>query len=257
MTFSKNIKQLRKRAGLSQQEVADNIKVARLTYNKLENGERQPKLDELQALSQYYEVGVDQLINGLVEEEKVDYQRLKTQNDIIPREIDPKVNPEKLRQVLLYILNQVGGKPNVGETVLYKLLYFIDMDYYEKFGRSITGLTYIHNTYGPTPKNDFRALVKDMKNHNELDIIENNFFNNTQKKYLAQSEPNLTILNGQEINHIDEVLNRLSDKNARELSQLSHLDTPWLATAPNQPIDYQLAMYRVAPTSVCGVENEV
>ncbi len=258
MTFNHIIKQLRDQADLSQQEVADNIGVARLTYAKLESGERQPKLDEIQALSRYYEVSTDELINGLVKEPTVKYQRQsQNQENIIPREIDPKVKPDKLRQVLLYVLGEVGGKPNVGETVLYKLLYFIDMDYYEKYGRSITGLTYINNTFGPTPKNDFRALVNDMKKHNEIDIIENKFFNNTQKKYLAQAEPDLSHLNGQEIDHINEVLSRLGDKNATELSHLSHLDTPWLATKPKQPIDYQLAMYRVAPTSVTGVDGEI
>ena len=38
MTFTQAIKMLRKRARLSQQEVADAIGVARATYIKLENG---------------------------------------------------------------------------------------------------------------------------------------------------------------------------------------------------------------------------
>jgi len=40
----------------------------------------------------------------------------------------PMKNVEKFRRVFLYILNKVGAKPNVGETVLFKLLYSIDFD---------------------------------------------------------------------------------------------------------------------------------
>ena len=44
----------------------------------------------------------------------------------------PQKNFQKFKEVLIYILNSVGAKPNIGETVIYKLLYFIDFDYYEK-----------------------------------------------------------------------------------------------------------------------------
>ena len=255
MSFVNTIRQLRNRADLSQQDVADAVGIARATYIKLENGGRDPKLPEILALSKYYEVSVNALIEGaaidFVREPEVAYERSnEAGSDIQPREIDPTVKPEKLREVLLYVLNKVGAKPNVGETVLYKLLYFIDMDYYEKHGRSITGLTYIHNTFGPSPVKDFRAVVDDMREHDELDIVETKFFNNKQKKYLPQITPDLHQLSATEIKHIDTELARLSDKNATELSDLSHKDTPWIATPDGKPIDYQLAMYRTSATTV-------
>ncbi len=46
---------------------------------------------------------------------------------------------------LLYVLNKVGCKYNVGETVLYKLLYFIDFDFYEKYEEQLIGATYVKN----------------------------------------------------------------------------------------------------------------
>jgi transcriptional regulator with XRE-family HTH domain len=253
MSFVSTIRKLRDQAGLSQQDVADTVGIARATYIKLENGGRQPKLDELIKLSQYYEIGLESLVGGQnleVNEPLVQYKRTSVDTDILPREINPKVNPEKLREVLLYVLGKVGAKPNVGETVLYKLLYFIDMDYYEKHGQSITGLTYIHNAYGPSPVKDFKAVVDDMCQHDELDIIATKFFNNKQKKYLPQVESTLQELSASEVKHIDAELVRLGDKNASELSDLSHKDTPWVATPPNKPIDYQLAMYRTAATTV-------
>jgi hypothetical protein len=42
-------------------------------------------------------------------------------------------------------LRKVGGKPNEGMTVIYKRLYFIDFDYYEKYEYQLMGLVYVKN----------------------------------------------------------------------------------------------------------------
>lgn len=261
MTFTNTIRQLRKQAGKSQQDIANAIGIARATYASLEAARRDPNLREINALCKYHEVSISEMIGGatidLIREPEVEYVRQAKQNDIEPREIDPQVSPEKLREVLLYVLGKVGAKPNVGETVLYKLLYFIDMDYYEKHGRSITGLTYIHNTYGPSPVKDFCAVVDDMRAHNELDIIETKFFNNKQKKYLPQATSELQNLSASEIKHIDEELMRLGDKNATELSDLSHKDTPWIVAKKGAPIDYRDVFYRTPATAVTEPEDEL
>jgi hypothetical protein len=64
----------------------------------------------------------------------------------------PQKNIGKFKEVLLYILNKIGSKPNIGETVIYKLLYFIDLNYYEKYEEQLIGATYIKNHHGPTLK---------------------------------------------------------------------------------------------------------
>lgn len=261
MTFTTKIKQLRDNARLSQQDVADAIGIARATYASLEAGRRDPDLGELKSLAKYYEISIHELIDEQpieeVDEPQVAYRREAMTDDIEPRDIDPQVSPEKLREVLLYVLNKVGAKPNVGETVLYKLLYFIDMDYYEKHGKSITGLTYIHNTYGPSPVKDFRAVVDDMIAHDELDIVETKFFNNKQKKYLPQVAVDLDKLSASEIKHIDKELVRLSDKTASELTDLAHKDTPWIVAKKGKPIDYRDVFYRTPATAVTEPDDEL
>lgn len=253
MNFANQIKRLRKQAKLSQQQVADKIGIARATYVKLENNERQPKLSEAMALGRYYELSIEELISNQLNLATQDSQPvyIPTENQRQnKRNFNPELEPNKLRQVLLYILNQIGGKPNIGETVLYKILYFIDFDYYEKYGQPVTGLTYIHNTYGPSPTRDFKAVVDNMIKNQELDIITTAFFNNKQKKYIAQVEPDLSGLSAQEIKHIDVELERFGDKNAKEMTELSHLDTPWLVAKQGEPISYQSVFYRTDLTAV-------
>lgn len=260
MTFHTTIRELREKAGASQADVAEAIGVARATYASLEADRRPPNLDEINKLAEYYQISPAELISGeasVVNEPVAPYHFAQVEEEIIPRDIDPQTNPEKLREVLLYVLEKVGAKPNVGETVLYKLLYFIDFDYYEKTGHSITGLTYVRNHFGPTPARDFVSVVEGMKAKQELEVVETKFFKNTQKKYLPLQPSKLNQLSANELQHIDETLARLGDKSATELSELSHYDTPWLVAKQGEKINYRFVFYRTAITAVTEPEDEL
>lgn len=258
--FSSTLTTLRDRSGLTQADIADKLGMARATYLHLEKGSREPSLGELRQLSELFQVSINELIDGLGAPNTA-ISKLpalaQDKNDIFPREV-PALQTEKLREVLLYLLQKVGAKPNIGETVLYKLLYFIDFDYYEKYGRSITGLTYVKNHYGPTPTiKSFTSVIKAMQRSGELDVVETKYFKHTQKKYLPVVEPRLRALSAHELAHIDEEIARLSDKSAHELTDLSHRDTPWLVAKEHQPIDYQFVMYRTPLTAVKEPEDEL
>lgn len=260
MTFTRTIRQLREQAGVSQADVAEAIGIARATYASLEADRRPPNLDEINKLAEYYQVPPSDLISGradTVNEPVAAYSFADKAEDIIPRDIDPRTKPEKLREVLLYVLGKVGAKPNVGETVLYKLLYFIDFDYYEKTGQSITGLTYIRNHYGPTPARDFVSVVEGMKANEELEIAETKFYKNNLKKYLPLKKSTVDELSAGELQHINNTLARLSDKTASELSDLSHLDTPWRVAKQGEPINYRYVYYRSDLTAVTEPEDEL
>ena len=263
MSFGGRIKQLRKSAGFSQQEVADKLGMARATYASLEVDRREPDLGELKAMAQFYEIPMMELVAvegddwpGVVSEPMVEY-KIRDELDIKPRDEDPQINPEKLREVLLYVLSKVGAKPNVGETVLYKLLYFIDFDYYEKYGQSITGLTYVRNHYGPTPTRGFVDMVKQMESTDELEVVSTKYFKSTQKKYLPRVPAKLNHLSASELQHIDETLARLSDKSASELSELSHYDAPWMSAKQGMPLRYRAVFYRSDITAVTEPEDEL
>jgi len=163
----------------------------------------------------------------------------------------PQEKADKFRQVLLYVLKKVGGKPNVGMTVLYKLLYFIDFDYYEKYEDQLMGLVYLKNHRGPTPLL-FENLIGDMVKKGEVEIIKSKFYQYPQTKYLLnpEVEPDLSILNGKEQEHIDWELQRLSDMTASQLSDLSHKDVPWVSAENSKPLDYESVFYRTLDTSV-------
>jgi transcriptional regulator with XRE-family HTH domain len=256
MSFGSKIKELRKEAGLSQQEVAGKLGMARATYASLEVDRREPDLSELWAIAKFYEIPLIELVAeegddwpGVISEPTPEYKTRK-EPEIEPRNLSPQVSPEKLREVLLYVLGKVGAKPTMGETVLYKLLYFIDFDYYEKYGESITGLTYVSNEYGPTPTIAFVDVVKQMEANKELEVVSTKYFNNRQKKYLPIVPADLQALSAKELQHIDQELTRLGDKTAIELLEFSQHGTPWLAAKQDKPLQYRDVFYRTIRTAV-------
>lgn len=160
----------------------------------------------------------------------------------------PIRNIPKFKEVFLYILNKVGAKPNVGKTVLFKLLYFIDFDYYELYEEQLMGLEYIKNTYGPTPT-DFDELCQQMINDGDIEEVESVYFYQ-QKKYLPHRTANINILSAQEVKHIDATLHKYSNWSAERLSNFSHHDVPWIAANEKEPISYESVFYRTPETSV-------
>lgn len=161
----------------------------------------------------------------------------------------PQKKIDKFKQVLLYVLEKVGAKPNIGMTALYKLLYFIDFDYYEKYEEQLMGLTYIRNHHGPTPR-EFVAVVDDMKKQGELEEVKSTYYTYEQKKFLPRTSANLTLFSAQELAHIDSELARLSDKSAKELSELSHLDMPYISAQQGEELLYNGVFYRDEKLSV-------
>ena len=69
MQFSEKLSQLRRKAGLSQEQLADRLGVTRQSVSKWESGTAVPELGKLIALSELFEVSVDYLVKDWVEEE--------------------------------------------------------------------------------------------------------------------------------------------------------------------------------------------
>ena len=257
--LSKFIQQLRKKNDLTQEFLASELGISRPTYVQIEQGERELTISEAEKLASIFDIVFDDFVRGKDSSAKVEMtkgaKKIKEEKQEMRISV-PQKNLEKFKEVLLYVLSKVGGKPNVGEAVIYKLLYFIDFDFYEKFEEQLIGATYIKNHYGPTPV-EFKVIVNDMVENGEIVKVEGKFFNYPQRKYLPVREPDLTKLkDARELRHIDEVIARLGDKNATELSEYSHEDTPWIIAKENQPLDYEAVFYRTHKTSVRNYDNQ-
>jgi transcriptional regulator with XRE-family HTH domain len=252
ISLGRRIKKIRESLDLSQQALAEKLGVSRPSISQMENGGRRVSADELKKLAGIFNLSADALLDPGKEPQIViqEIREAYGANTTPRMRINiPQKNLQKFREVLIYILNRVGAKPNIGETVVYKLLYFIDFDYYEKYEDQLIGATYMKNRYGPTPL-EFRKVVDQMIVKGELVEVKNKYFEYPQRKYLPRRKPDLGILKGNEIEIIDSVLNRLSEMNAREISDYSHNDVPWLTTEEGKTIEYEAVFYRTPAYSV-------
>ena len=244
------IKELRTRKGVSQQRLAELLGVSRPAISQIERGDRKVSADELDRLAKTFNVSVNALLDREKEPEVILKEGPKGRKLQPSTRINvPQKNVEKFKEVLLYMLNKVGSKPNIGETVIYKLLYFIDFDFYEIYEEQLIGATYVKNHYGPTPM-EFQKIVEKMTGDEEIDRAGSKYFDFPQTKYLPLRRPNLSKLKANEIEVIDSVLNRLSDMNASQISDYSHNDVPWLTTEDGGIIEYESVFYRTTPYSM-------
>ena len=250
------IQKIRERNNYTQDYVASKLGMSRPTYIAIEKEERDVSLTEAKLLADIFGISLEDLLAHRVPAHRVE---LEKEGSKPPETLQIRVNRKnlkKFKQVILYILNEVGGKPNVGETVLHKLLYFIDFDYYEKYEENLMGATYIKNHHGPTSV-ELGEILKDMEKHEEIEAVRSKYFKYPQKKYLARMRPDLAGLSAQEIEHIDEVLARLSDKNAKEIENYSHGDIPWKTAQDGKVLSYESVFYRDERYSVRNYEDEL
>lgn len=252
-TIGKRIKTLREQSGKSQEEVSELLRFSsRSSLSQIETGERDLTAIELLKLTAIFGVSTDQILSGQKDTQEFEAEQAK--NEPEERIAVPKLKKSKFKEVLLYLLQQVAGKPNIGETVLYKLLYFSDFNYYEKFEEQLTGAKYIKNHFGPTPT-PFKVVIEEMIKNGDLTVDKNNYHGFDQTRYLALRKPDLRQINGAEKAVIDDVLCKLSDLSAKQISEYSHEDTPWKVAENGQAIDYEAVFYRSPAYSVREYEN--
>lgn len=75
--FHEKLKVLRKKKGLTQQEVADLVHVDRVRITNWENGKREPNFENLSMLACIFDVSIDFLLSEYLEISKEAYLKLK------------------------------------------------------------------------------------------------------------------------------------------------------------------------------------
>src|SRR5687768_2496027 len=114
--IGQRLSELRKRKGLSQDELAKQVRLSRTAIVQIEQGNRGVDALELYHLAKVLGFSLDEFMSeSFLENEKIETQT-PVQKEPEERISVPNLNIEKFKQVLLYILKRCAGKPNVGET---------------------------------------------------------------------------------------------------------------------------------------------
>lgn len=255
--IGQRITELRKIKGLSQENLAKSVKISRPSLAQIELGNRSVDILELQKLSLILEFSLDDFMSkdfsASQELEGKEEKKAKKEEERISV---PTLQISKFKNVLLYILERCAGKPNVGETVLYKLLYFSDFNYYELYEEHLTGAKYRKLPYGPVPQK-LDTIIGQMIEKGQLQRVKTEYHGYPQTRYLPLEKADLTELRASEKEIIDRVIEQMSDWSAAAISNYSHKDLPWEVTDEGQDISYELAFYREQPYSVRNYGDEI
>lgn len=248
--IGKRIVELRKIKGYSQEDLAKFLKIPRSSIAQMELGNRNVSVMELIRLSNILGFSMD---NFLSRDYKVK-KETASEEEVVPAKQEMRIsNPElqlkKFKNILLYILERCGGKPNVGEAMLYKLLYFSDFNFYEIYEEHMTGAQYRKLPFGPVPQM-LDGIINQMIKTKHLQRFKTEYYGYPQTRFIPLVKADLTEMSAAEKQVIDSVIDRFSDWSASAISEYSHKDLPWKATDDGDIIDYELVFYRDPAFSV-------
>ncbi|TET47829.1 DUF4065 domain-containing protein [candidate division TA06 bacterium] len=238
--LARRIRKFREDLELSQEQLAEKLGLPRPSISQIESAQRDVSSIELAKLVEVFGVSPDVLLSHESKTKSTKGTRTSKM---------PTLNREKFRQVLLYVLERCGARSNVGESVIYKLLYFIDFNFYELYEQHLTGEAYRKISFGPAPCH-FSEIVEKMIEKGELKKIAAEYHGKRQKKYIPQVKPDLSKLDGRELEVIDSAIDRLSSMNASSIIDYAHEDIPCQVTDDKEIIDYESVFYRKPAYSV-------
>ena len=249
-TIGERIVQLRKKKGWSQADLANMIGLSRSSMAQIELGNRHIELFEFQRMGKELGFSLDDMLSATYNESELLHEPIaEYKPKAQKRNSMPSFNFQKCKNILLYILERCAGKPNVDETVLYKLMYFSDFNYYEKFEEHLSGMNHRKLPSGPVPQ-FLDDVLNRMIADEQIYRIKTTFQHLPHTRFLPLTKPVLTNLKASEKDVIDRVIDQMSDWSSSTLTNYSHKDMPWLASKDGELMNYELVFYREAPFSV-------
>lgn len=154
-----------------------------------------------------------------------------------------KINEKKYKNAVLFFAKRIQNG-TLGKVKLMKLLYYLDFDFFEKYGRSVTGDEYLRFEYGPVPRMGEKVL-KQMTGK-ELKITRRKIATgvNDQLHIEAVKDFDVDVFTKEELLMLEEIADKWEKFTGTEMKNASHGEAPWIATKPNDVVDYNLAYYR-------------
>ncbi len=148
---------------------------------------------------------------------------------------------DKLKKLIWKTISSCGDN-DVYETKLWKLLFFIEADFYEKYNETITGVKYLKNIHGPTP--DYKVGKKALD-----ELVESAFIVEIKDqygiKYRVNNDYDIEHLSSQQIDSINNTCDNFSGLSVKRLSILSHNDPVYLmAEKIHSLLDFGNVKYR-------------
>jgi hypothetical protein len=159
----------------------------------------------------------------------------------------------QFREAIVHIAQHSADDRYFGQVKLAKILYFADFNAYRRVGQSITGAEYYKLPEGPAPREllkEIDALVRD----GSLVLEPGEAFIYVQHRILAKRDPQPGVLSEMTIAILNEVVEALRGKTAREVIELSRQQMGYKLVKDLATIPYETAWFSNEPLTQEEVE---
>lgn len=263
MLQPEQIKELREKYGLTQQEMSNILGWGGATLSRYENGALQDEAHEtiLTLIKEPHNLLdlIEQKPNALDEKKKERTiiclkENAKTREKSFAAIYENRfgsydankfsgyctLNIPKLFNSMMFFCKEV----DVPKTKLNKLLFYADFKHFKDYSISITGVQYAHLPYGPAPDNYqfYVAVLHDEEK--SVSIQEVQFPNGYTGEFLrAIKEPALSMFSTTELKILAVVKECFAEFTATKISELSHQEKGYQDTRDGELISYDYAQY--------------
>jgi Protein of unknown function (DUF4065) len=131
----------------------------------------------------------------------------------------------KLNAAAHYIISRCRPD-DLGATKLNKILWFADVAYFERYGKSITGDEYVKRQFGPVPKHVPMA-IRELEESRMIVSREVDYFGRPKKEFWSLQDANIDTFDPNAISIIDQIIEWICvDHTATSISDKTH-DLLW------------------------------
>lgn len=128
---------------------------------------------------------------------------------------------DKALNAFLYVANRVTEQRDIHK--LFKILYFADMSHLHKYGRPITGDSYIAMTFGPVPSGVY-DMVKIVRGDGwwVKDDLKAFFSIHNNKILVPLRDADMAVMSKTDAEELDSAIERYQTKGFRKMTEVSH-----------------------------------
>lgn len=166
--------------------------------------------------------------------------------------LHPTIDRDKFKDVVHYICANCSVE-ELGNVKLHKALYFADMMTFISSGRPMTGVEYQKQKFGPVARH-LTWAINELCKDGRLRAEKRDYFGFTKVDYVSLQHPSTRSLSNEEIHLLNEVIDFVCNKTAKELSELTH-DAAWRAAKMGEVIPYYAA-HGILPAAVSDADMD-
>jgi uncharacterized phage-associated protein len=153
---------------------------------------------------------------------------------------------EKFNAVVHFVCSN-SDPAHLGNVKLHKILYFADMMHFMSEGKPLTGVDYLKQKFGPVARY-LSSAINQLSEDGKIEVRKRDYFGYEKSDYIARCSISAGALSNAEIRLLTDVIEFVSGKSAREISELSH-DAAWQWAELGERIPYAAALGLV-PTEI-------